>query len=112
MNDIQISILALALSLDGDLNKNNRFNTTARAFIRKNLHMGMSNLTNNLKVLKEKGILYTNEHGNLAIHSSLLLADTGDDNMIISFVLKPSYTQVDDNIIQEVLQDGGFNQEL
>lgn len=112
INDTQIAILAIALSLDGELNKNNRFNTTARAFIREKLKLGISNLTNNLKVLKDKNILYVNEHGNLAIHQSLLLVDDHNENMVVSFILKPSYVEGDNDIILETINNGSFRKEL
>lgn len=83
--NMEIKVLALFMSLEGDLVENDRFNTEARKFVREKLEISNSGLGNYLKTLKEKGAIVESLSGNLEI-VKLLLAEK--DEQFYQFKIK------------------------
>lgn len=65
--NMEIKVLALFMSLEGDLVEENRFNTQARKFVCKELNISNSGLSNYLGTLESKGSILKNLAGNFEI---------------------------------------------
>lgn len=73
--NMEIKVLAMFMSLEGDLVQNDRFNTEARKIVYKTLNISNSGLGNYLKTLKDKGAIVTGLTGNLEIMKGLIAED-------------------------------------
>ena len=91
LNIREIEVLACILSLDGEINKNNRFNTQARKYTRDKLFLSLSGMTNNIKALQEKKAIYINNYGILAVANVFNI----DDNVesVFTLVIKPDFNK-------------------
>ena len=61
MTQKELEVLALFMSLDGQIVKKDRFGTTARKIVMEKLNISSGGLGNYLKALKDKKIIYYNE---------------------------------------------------
>jgi hypothetical protein len=108
LNIREIEVLACILSLDGEINKNNRFNTQARKYTRDKLFLSLSGMTNNIKALQEKKAIYINNYGILAVANVFNI----DDNVesVFTLVIKPDFNKEEitfnDNLDNLVETDG------
>jgi len=91
LNIREIEVLACILSLDGEINRNNRFNTQARKYTRDKLFLSLSGMTNNIKALQEKKAIYINNYGILAVANVFNI----DDNVesVFTLVIKPDFNK-------------------
>lgn len=108
LNIREIEVLACILSLDGEINRNNRFNTQARKYTREKLHLSLSGMTNNITSLQEKKAVFTNNYGILAVANVFNI----DDNVesVFTLVIRPDYNKEEitfsDNLDNLVETDG------
>ncbi len=108
LNIREIEVLACILSLDGEINRNNRFNTQARKYTRDKLFLSLSGMTNNIKALQEKKAIYINNYGILAVANVFNI----DDNVesVFTLVIKPDFNKEEitfsDNLDNLVETDG------
>lgn len=83
--NMEIKVLALFMSLEGDLVQEDRFNSEARKKVCKELGISNSGLGNYLKSLKDKGAIITGLTGNSEI-VKLLVAE--NDEQFYQFKIK------------------------
>ena len=108
LNIREIEVLACILSLDGEINKNNRFNTQARKYTRDKLFLSLSGMTNNIRALQEKKAIYINNYGKLAVANVFNI----DDNVesVFTLVIRPDFNKEEitfsDNLDNLVETDG------
>lgn len=108
LNIREIEVLACILSLDGEINKNNRFNTQARKYTRDKLFLSLSGMTNNIRALQEKKAIYINNYGILAVANVFNI----DDNVesVFTLVIRPDFNKEEitfnDNLDNLVETDG------
>ena len=67
LSNMEIKVLALFMSLEGDLIDEDRFNGQARKKVCSELGISNAGLSNYLKSLKDKGSIVTNLNGTLEI---------------------------------------------
>ena len=85
LSNMEIKVLSLFMSLEGDLIEHDRFNTQARKIVSKELDISNAGLSNYLKSLKDKGAIITNLDGTLEI-IKLLIAEK--DEQFYQFKIK------------------------
>jgi len=91
LNTREIEILSCILSLDGEINKNNRFNTQARKHVRDTLFISLSGMTNNITSLQNKKAIYINNYGILAVDKVFDIDD--DVETVFNVVIRPDYNK-------------------
>lgn len=71
LTPMEIKVLSVFMSLEGDIAKD-RFGTSAKKFVKKELGISSAGLSNYFKALTEKEAIYTNEMGELEIFPLLI----------------------------------------
>lgn len=77
LSNMEIKVLALFMSLEGDLVTEERFNTQARKYVCKEAGITNAGLSNYVRSLTDKGAIVTNLSGNLEI-VKLLTAENNE----------------------------------
>lgn len=85
MTPKEIEVLGTFMSITGEVAEHDRFGTTCKKIVKERLKLSDGGLGNYLKVLKEKGFIYTNEAGILTV-LEVLQADPITQNYLFKIV--------------------------
>lgn len=88
MNMSQIKMLAVILSLDGDVHKNNPFNGVARKQIRDSLRYSFSTISNNISDLKDKKLVYTDSATGILKLIKAFYIDVSSNAVAVTNIIK------------------------